>query len=115
MDRASAATELEPLAASLGSQYSYDPGEPDRVVLSVELEARRGRETTWSGAYVIDAHGDERGQAMARLVSLPVSLAVDSIIAGDFAPGVHAATSDPEVVERWLAVLGEAGETILRR
>ena len=115
VDRASAATELEPLAASLGSQYSYDPGEPDRVVLSVELEARRGRETTWSGAYVIDAHGDERGQAMARLVSLPVSLAVDSIIAGDFAPGVHAATSDPEVVERWLAVLGEAGETILRR
>ena len=115
VDRDAAATELEPLAASLGRQYSYQPGEPDRVVLSVELEARRGGKTTWSGAYAIDAHGDERGQAMARLVSLPVSLAVDSIRDGDFAPGVHAATSKPRVIELWLATLGELGEEIVRR
>ena len=115
VDRAAAATELEPLAASLGRKYSYSPGEPDRVVLSVELEARRDGRTTWSGAYVIDAHGDERGQAMARLVSLPVSLAVDSVLAGDCAPGVHAATSKPRVIERWLAALAELGEEIVRR
>ena len=115
VDRAAAATELEPLAASLGRKYSYSPGEPDRVVLSVELEARRDGRTTWSGAYVIDAHGDERGQAMARLVSLPVSLAVDSVLAGDFAPGVHAATNKPRVIERWLAALAELGEEIVRR
>jgi saccharopine dehydrogenase (NADP+, L-glutamate forming) len=115
VDRATAAKDLESLAASLGRKYSYAAGEPDRVVLSVELEARRGGETTWSGAFAIDACGDERGQAMARLVSLPVSLAVDSIIAGDFAPGVHAATSDPDVIERWLNALGEMGEVIVRR
>lgn len=113
VDRATAAKDLEPLAAELGRKFSYAPGEPDRVVLSVELEARRDGETAWSGAYAIDASGNERGQAMARLVSLPVSLAVDSVIAGDFAPGVHAATSDPAVIRRWLAALEAQGETIV--
>ena len=115
VDRATAAKDLESLAASLGRQYSYESGEPDRVVLSVELEARRDDRTTWSGAFAIDASGNERGQAMARLVSLPVSLAVDSIIAGDFDPGVHAATNKPSVIERWLAALAELGEEIVRR
>ena len=115
VDRASAATALEPLAAELGKKYSYEPGEPDRVVLSVELEARRNGKTRWSGACAIDASGNERGQAMARLVSLPVSLAVDSVIAGDFAPGVHAATRNPAVIERWIAALEAQGETIVSR
>ena len=115
VDRAAAAATLEPLAAELGKKYSYEPGEPDRVVLSVELEARRDGKTTWSGACAMDASGDARGQAMARLVSLPVSLAVDSVSAGDFAPGVHAATSDPDVIESWLAALEAQGETIVRR
>jgi saccharopine dehydrogenase (NADP+, L-glutamate forming) len=112
VDRATAATDLEPLAKSLGHKYSYEPGEPDRVVLSVELEARRDGKTAWSGSCLIDACGDERGQAMARLVSLPVSLAVDSILAGDFDPGVQAATSDVSVIERWLDSLQALGETI---
>ena len=115
IDGATAATELEPLATSLGEKYRYEPGEPDRVVLSVELEATRNGETTWSGAYAIDACGDERGQAMARLVSLPVSLAVDAILAGKFEPGVHAATSKPQVIRNWLATLEELGEIIIRR
>jgi saccharopine dehydrogenase (NADP+, L-glutamate forming) len=113
--RDQAAEELEGLAAELGSEYRYEPGEPDRVVLSVELEARRDGETAWFGSFLIDARGDERGQAMARLVSLPVSLAVDSVLAGDFAPGVHAATAEPRVIENWLATLEQLGETIVRR
>ena len=115
IDRTTAATDLEPLAASLSDKYRYEPGEPDRVVLSVELEATRDGDTTWYGAYTIDACGDERGQAMARLVSLPVSLAVDAILAGDFAPGVHAATSETTLIERWLRELEALGETILSR
>ena len=115
IDRSTAATDLEPLAATLGDRYRYEPGEPDRVVLSVELEATRDGKTTWYGAYTIDASGDERGQAMARLVSLPVSLAVDAILSGDFAPGVHAATSEPAVIERWLGELETLGEIIARR
>ena len=113
--RDDAATKLESLAAELGSKYRYEPGEPDRVVLSVELEARRDDETAWFGSFLIDASGDERGQAMARLVSLPVSLAVDSVLAGDFAPGVHAATTEPRVIEDWLTTLEQLGEKIVRR
>lgn len=115
LDPATAAKDLEPLATALGEKYRYAPGEPDRVVLSVELEARQDGETTWFGAYAIDASGDDRGQAMARLVSLPVSLAVDSLVAGDFAPGVHAATADSRLIEHWLTTLEALGEKILIR
>ncbi len=113
-DPSRAATELGALAESLGKQYSYDPGEPDRVVLSVELEARRGDVPTWHGWYLIDTCGDERGSAMARLVSQPVSLAADSVLAGDFAPGVQAATADPRLIETWLSALELLGERIVR-
>ena len=113
-DPAAAATQLAGLADSLGEQYSYAPGEPDRVVLSVELEARRAGTTAWKGAFLIDACGNERGTAMARLVSQPVSLAVDSILAGDYAPGVHAATTNPRVIEKWLTTLEGLGERIVR-
>ena len=51
---------------------------------------------------------------MARLVSLPVSLAVDAILAGDFEPGVHAATNKPQVISNWLATLEQLGEIIIR-
>ena len=113
IDRADAATELEPIAEALGHKYSYLPGEADRVVLSVELEVRRGDETVWLGSHLIDACGNERGQAMARLVSQPVSLAAESVVAGDFEPGVHAATNDPRVIENWLAALKGMGENLV--
>ena len=83
-------------------------------MLSVELEARRGGTIAWKGAYLIDACGNARGTAMARLVSQPVSLAVDSILAGDYAPGVHAATTDPRLIEKWLTTLEGLGEHIVR-
>jgi saccharopine dehydrogenase (NADP+, L-glutamate forming) len=115
IDQASAAQDLEPMAEKLGRKYVYDPGEPDRVVLSVELEAKRSDETTWFRSCLIDASGDDRGSAMARLVSLPVSLAAESVAAGEFQPGVHAATADPRMIERWLAALQDMGETIIKR
>ena len=113
IDREKAAIELEPMAEALGRKYSYLPGEADRVVLSVELEARRDDETVWLGSHLIDACGDERGQAMARLVSLPVSLAAESVMGGDFEPGVHAATTEPRVIENWLAALKDMGENLV--
>lgn len=113
VDPAEAAAELAGLADSLARRYSYAPGEPDRVVLSVELEARRAGRIAWQGSYLIDACGNERGTAMARLVSQPVSLAVDSILAGDYAPGVHAATTAPRIIEKWLTALEGLGERIV--
>jgi saccharopine dehydrogenase (NADP+, L-glutamate forming) len=50
----------------------------------------------------MDAWGDERGTAMARLVSIPVSLAVESVLNREIAAGVHAAPSDPKLFTRWL-------------
>ena len=108
-------TELESpisLSAELEKKYSYDEGEPDRVVLCVELEAKHGGNTVWHRSYQLDACGNEGGQAMARLVSLHVSLAVESTLKGEIAPGVSAAPDKPELVENWLARLKDLGEEI---
>jgi len=60
---------------------AYDEGEPDRVVLCVDLKAKHEGAPVWRRTYVMDAWGDARGTAMARLVSVPVSLAVEAVSA----------------------------------
>jgi saccharopine dehydrogenase (NADP+, L-glutamate forming) len=100
------------LSAELEKKYSYDEGEPDRVVLCVELEAKKDGNTVWHRSYQLDACGNEGGQAMARLVSLHVSLAVESTLKGEIAPGVSAAPDKPELVGNWLARLKDLGEEI---
>ena len=40
---------------------------------------------------------------MARLVSIPVSLAIESVLNREIPAGVSAAPSDPRLVTRWLA------------
>ena len=81
---------------------AYDDGEPDRVVLCVGLTAEKGGVPVWHKTYVMDAWGDERGTAMARLVSIPVSLAVEAVMNRAIAAGVHAAPSDPKLVSGWM-------------
>ncbi|MCV6586426.1 MAG: saccharopine dehydrogenase NADP-binding domain-containing protein [Marinibacterium sp.] len=107
-------TEVETLSGAAGdarlkemsdqfwAENAYDPGEPDRVVLCVDLRAERDGQAVWHQTYVMDAWGDAAGTAMARLVSIPVSLAVEAVIAGNIAPGVHAAPKDPALVKSWL-------------
>ena len=48
--------------------------------------ATREWEAVWSRTIAMDAWGDERGSAMARLVSVPVSLAVEAVAAGTLPP-----------------------------
>ncbi|MHC4406329.1 MAG: saccharopine dehydrogenase family protein [Planctomycetota bacterium] len=103
---------LAELSAELEKKYSYDEGEPDRVVLCVELEAKKDGNTVWHRSYQLDACGNEGGQAMARLVSLHVSLAVESTLKGEIALGVSAAPDRPELVNKWLAILNDLGEEI---
>ena len=86
--------------------HAYAEGEPDRVVLFVSLKATRDGQTVWHKTWAMDAWGDARGTAMARLVSVPVSLAVEAVLAGEIAPGVSAAPSDPALVARWMAETG---------
>ncbi|AHM03191.1 putative saccharopine reductase [Roseibacterium elongatum DSM 19469] len=97
---------LQEMSDTFWAENAYDAGEADRVVMCVGLTAEKDGETVWNKTYVMDAWGDERGSAMARLVSIPVSLAVDAALNGRLAPGVQAAPSDPTLVAEWLGTVG---------
>ncbi|WP_420326468.1 saccharopine dehydrogenase C-terminal domain-containing protein [Mameliella sp.] len=94
---------LQEIADKLLEENAYDEGEPDRVVLCVALEAQKDGVPVYHKTYVMDAWGDERSSAMARLVSVPVSLAVESVLNREVPAGVSAAPSDPKLVERYMA------------
>lgn len=89
-------------ANALLVENSYAPGEPDRVILFVALKAERDGRPVFNQTWAMDAWGDARGSAMGRLVSVPVSLAVESVLAREFPAGVHAAPHDPKLIEKFL-------------
>ncbi|SHH75867.1 saccharopine dehydrogenase family protein [Marivita hallyeonensis] len=93
---------LTEMADALLADNAYAPGEADRVVLCVDFLAERDGTPVWHKTYVMDAWGDARGTAMARLVSVPVSLAVEAVLAHEIPPGVNPAPHDPKLVARWL-------------
>jgi saccharopine dehydrogenase (NADP+, L-glutamate forming) len=101
---------LRDLSERLWQEHAYDPGEPDRVVLCVSLEATREAAPVWHRTYVMDAWGDEQGTAMGRLVSYMVAKAVEAVRQGRIAPGVSAAPSDPALVEDWMAEVGRLAQ-----
>ncbi|WP_170787532.1 saccharopine dehydrogenase family protein [Ruegeria lacuscaerulensis] len=94
---------LKEMSDQFWAENAYDAGEPDRVVLCVGLKAEKDGIPVWHKTYVMDAWGDARGTAMARLVSVPVSLAVEAVLNRAIPAGVHAAPSDPKLVETWMA------------
>ena len=81
-------------------------------MLCVEHEVKDGERTIWHQSYFVDEAGNEKGSAMARLVSLPVSLAVETILAKGLPAGVLAATSDRKLVRTWIDELRSIGESI---
>ncbi len=83
----------------------YAENEPDRVVLCVDLKAERESKTVYHKTYVMDAWGDSDGTAMARLVSVPVSLAVEAVLTSKIAPGVHSAPGDLALVRHWMDII----------
>ena len=93
---------LAEMAAEFVRDNSYGPGEPDRVVLFVSLKAEREGVPVFHETWAMDAWGDARGTAMARLVSRPVAMAVQSVLRREVAAGVHAAPHDPRLIEGWL-------------
>jgi len=84
------------------TQNAYSDGEPDRVVLCVDLRAGPAAAPTWHKTYVMDAWGTQESSAMARLVSIPVALAVETTLKGALSPGVQAAPAAPDLVRAWL-------------
>jgi saccharopine dehydrogenase-like NADP-dependent oxidoreductase len=99
---AEGAARLAEMAAEFLAANAYAPGEPDRVVLFVSLRAERAGRAVFHQTWAMDAWGDARGSAMARLVSMPVSFAINSVLKGEMSAGVHAAPHDPQILASWL-------------
>ena len=59
------------------------------MILFVSLKAERDGKPVFHETWAMDAWGDERGTAMGRLVSVPVSLAVEAVLAREIPAGVH--------------------------
>lgn len=102
LNDAAGEARLAEMAAEFLRDNAYAPGEPDRVVLFVSLRAERDGRAVFDETWAMDAWGDARGSAMARLVSMPVSFAVESVLNREIAAGVHAAPHDPKLVASWL-------------
>ncbi|HPE61188.1 MAG TPA: saccharopine dehydrogenase NADP-binding domain-containing protein [Thiolinea sp.] len=114
IERGMSDAELSSLSQTLWQQHALEPGEPDRVVLAVSLKAEKDGKAVWYQSYLLDAFGHAEGSAMARLVSMPVALAVEAVLKGEIAPGVSAAPDQPELVQRWLARVGEIADHLAR-
>ena len=101
---------LKEMSDQFWAENAYDEGEPDRVVLCVSLKAEKDGQTVWHKTYAMDAWGDDHGTAMARLVSVPVSLAVEAVLAGRIRAGVSAAPSDLVLVREWMGVVADLAQ-----
>ncbi len=101
---------LQQMSDQFWAENAYDAGEPDRVVLCVDLKVDAGTQTLWHKTYVLDAWGAEGVTAMARLVSVPVSLAVEAVMDGQIGAGVSAAPKDPALVADWLGHVADLSQ-----
>jgi saccharopine dehydrogenase (NADP+, L-glutamate forming) len=103
---------LKEMSDQFWADHAYDEGEADRVVLFVSLKAEKDGATVWHRTYAMDAWGDAESSAMGRLVSVPVSLAIETVLAGRLPAGVTPAPHDPAVVEDWLAEVGKLAQKL---
>ncbi len=94
--------KLEKLSSDLWDQYSYKENEEDRVVLNVSLKASKNNIINFDRSYLLDAWGNNKSSAMSRLVSIPVALAVESVLKSKISFGVSAAPKSPKLVSEWL-------------
>ncbi len=101
---------LKEMADQFWAENAYAEGEPDRVVMCVSLQAERDRTTVYHKTYAMDAWGDANGTAMARLVSIPVSLGVEAVMNAQMSAGVSAAPSDPALFNAWLGQVDELAQ-----
>jgi saccharopine dehydrogenase (NADP+, L-glutamate forming) len=105
---------LAEMAAQFWRDNAYAEGEADRVILFVSLKAERDGKPVYHETWAMDAWGDERGTAMGRLVSVPVSLAVEAVLARQIPAGVHPAPHDPKLLARWLGEVEHLAQYMAR-
>lgn len=106
-------TRLKEMSDQFWAENAYAEGEPDRVVLCVSLEAEKDGVPVYHKTYVMDAWGDIRGTAMARLVSVPVSLAVEAVMNREIHAGVTPAPGDPKLLQRWLGEIDHLAQHMM--
>jgi len=114
LEGAAGDARLAEMAAGFLKENAYAPGEPDRVVLFVSLMAQRDGRVVFHETWAMDAWGDARGSAMGRLVSVPVSLAVEAVLAREIPAGVHAAPHDPRLIARWMGEVARLVQYVQR-
>ena len=110
LEGAAGEARLKEMSDQFWQEHAYDEGEADRVVLCVDLKAEKAGQPVWHKTYVMDAWGDERGTAMARLVSIPVSLAIESVLNREIPAGVSPAPHDPKLLARYLDEVGHLAQ-----
>lgn len=101
---------LQEMSDQFWRDNSYAEGEPDRVVMCVALKAEKDGEPVYHKTYTMDAFGSENSTAMALLVSIPLSLAIEAVMNGEIKPGVTAAPGDPKLVTRWMETVGDIAQ-----
>ena len=105
---------LQALSDRLWADNRLEDGEADRVVLCVSLKAEMPGRPVYHKTWALDAEGDVRGSAMARLVSGTMALAVGATLNRELPAGVHTAPSDPRLVARWLEATGHEAQYMRR-
>jgi len=102
--------KISDLANFLSIDNSYKPDEADRVVLNVELDVKDSDgHPLWNKSLHLDEIGNGNDSAMSRLVSVPVSLAVEDIILKKFSVGLFKAPVSEAQVNNWFHTLGGIG------
>lgn len=97
---------LQEMSDTFWEENAYGEDDPDRVVMCVGFKAEKEGVPVYHKTYVMDAIGDTESTAMARLVSIPVSLAVEAVLGREIQAGVTPAPSDTKLVSRFLAGIG---------
>ena len=82
--------------------------------LRVALKAEREGVPVFHETWAMDAWGDVRGTAMGRLVSVPVSLAIEAVLQREIPAGVYGAPHDPRLLSRWLDQVGHLAQYMAR-
>ncbi|SMX46225.1 saccharopine dehydrogenase family protein [Actibacterium lipolyticum] len=112
LDDADGETRLQAMSDQFWAENAYGEGEPDRVVMCVALKASKEGVPVYHKTYTMDAWGDARGSAMARLVSGPVSLAVEAVQNHEIPAGVSAAPHDPKLIKRWMETVDRLAQHV---
>ena len=99
--------QIQQKSDELWNSYRYDKNEEDRVMLWVNLEAEQQDKKVFSSTYQLDEKGSGENTAMAKLVSITLSAAVDLMLQNKLQPGVQAAPSNKHIIDYFFKILSD--------